>query len=665
MLAVALMAAPSALCGQALPDSAGIEAWFEAAGVDRDIDEAVIQDLEDALANPIELNRATVDALAELPLLSPVLARAIVEWRTRHGAFERIEDLLRVPLFPAALLDALRAFVVVDDTRRTPAHTPLQFSAVLNYRRLLDPVRGFSREDGYEGPPAGRYARLQVRRPRLFTARVVLENDPGERLRWAPPAHTYGFDHVSGFVAFETGGWLSRLVAGDFRVEAGQGLLLWSPFGRGKGIDPTGDPIRRARGIRPAASREELFFFRGVAAEAQLPGRIRATGFVSRRALDAAVEPAGVTALRTAGLHRTPAERAGKGMLRATTYGALVGTALGALELGVIGYEARFDRPFLPDPAPAARFDFAGRRLRGLSVHGSATLANVYAWGEVAVSRPGAPAAIAGVFLQPHRSVETVLLWRHYAPAHHSVYGVAFSETRSSPHNETGYYAALVWRAGSNWEAAGYIDTFRFPWVRRTTRAPARGRDAFARLTYAPRTWLSAYVQYRTERKDAPARYLDAAGRLLHIVRPAYTRSVRAQVDYRFSRRLALRTRIEHKVHRGIEKYVGVLVYQDAIIERPPALKLHLRLAIFDAPAHPAAVYAYENDVRYQPRILAFTGNGARYFIILRYTFGSHLTVEARYGTTRFATAVERGSGLDAFSGNRIREINTQLTWHI
>ena len=47
-------------------------------------------------AHPIAINQATVEQLTQLPGVGPVLARRIVEFRTKHGPFRRLEELLAI-----------------------------------------------------------------------------------------------------------------------------------------------------------------------------------------------------------------------------------------------------------------------------------------------------------------------------------------------------------------------------------------------------------------------------------------------------------------------------------------------------------------------------------------------------------------------------------------
>lgn len=61
----------------------------------------------------LDLNSATAAALDSLPGIGPARARAIVEFRTRHGSFSTVDDLGRVPGFGPAALARVRDRVSV------------------------------------------------------------------------------------------------------------------------------------------------------------------------------------------------------------------------------------------------------------------------------------------------------------------------------------------------------------------------------------------------------------------------------------------------------------------------------------------------------------------------------------------------------------------------
>lgn len=49
-----------------------------------------------AAADKLDLNQATVEELDALPGVGPAIARRIVAFREKNGAFKRIEDLMNV-----------------------------------------------------------------------------------------------------------------------------------------------------------------------------------------------------------------------------------------------------------------------------------------------------------------------------------------------------------------------------------------------------------------------------------------------------------------------------------------------------------------------------------------------------------------------------------------
>jgi competence protein ComEA len=66
-----------------------------------------------ALTGPIDLNSATESQLDTLPGVGPVIAGRIVQWRTEHGRFASVEELLEVSGIGGKVLENLRPLVRV------------------------------------------------------------------------------------------------------------------------------------------------------------------------------------------------------------------------------------------------------------------------------------------------------------------------------------------------------------------------------------------------------------------------------------------------------------------------------------------------------------------------------------------------------------------------
>ena len=61
----------------------------------------------------IDLNRASVEELQEIPGIGPVLSEAIVAWREENGPFQQAEDLLQVPGIGEKTVDAIKDELVI------------------------------------------------------------------------------------------------------------------------------------------------------------------------------------------------------------------------------------------------------------------------------------------------------------------------------------------------------------------------------------------------------------------------------------------------------------------------------------------------------------------------------------------------------------------------
>ncbi len=64
-------------------------------------------------SDPIDLNRATVRELIQLPGVGEVIAKRIVDFREEHGPFKRVEDLMKVKGIGEKSLEKIRPYIRV------------------------------------------------------------------------------------------------------------------------------------------------------------------------------------------------------------------------------------------------------------------------------------------------------------------------------------------------------------------------------------------------------------------------------------------------------------------------------------------------------------------------------------------------------------------------
>ncbi|MDX1545950.1 MAG: helix-hairpin-helix domain-containing protein [Rhodothermales bacterium] len=644
---------------------------------DTDADaEPLAELLSEWMEHPLDVNTADAALLARLPHLGPALARAIVRHRDRHGPFPALDALEAVEGFSAERVAAARPFLTVHTP--APARPRLRVEGLQRIGRRIDLGRGYrpdSNRTRYAGSPDRLYTRIRIRRGRIRLG-LALDKDAGESLRWDPSTRAFGFDHVAGFAALEGIGRLDRLVVGDFNTLFGQGVLFWRSSALGKSRESVRAVVRSGTGVRGQASAEEDRYLRGLGATLRVAGPLRATFFVSQRRLDGRLRadpsggadpPSQTATLARGGLHRTPGEIAGRGVVTERLTGGALTMSAGSVTAGLSGFHSRYAPPLAAGEAADARYRLAGASTSGGSAFGGAVLGAFYPFGEIAVTGAGSVGGIGGVTVQmpPHGAL--VLLVRNYARGFASPHGYAFGERNGVTQNEAGWYAGLDLHPAPGWRLAAYFDLYRFPWARFGVPRPAGGHEALVFVERAPRQWLRISAQLRHETRDAGAPAPDPTGRSLDALREETRQSVRLHADYLHSPALRLRARLElvRAATPGLMDAVGRLLYQDVRWQPAPRLRFDARVALFDVDRYAARVYTFEDDLTYTFSVPAFSGRGQRSYLRVGWRLGPALTVEGKAAMTRYEDAETVGSGLDAVAGNRMREVRLQVRWHL
>ncbi|MCS3626527.1 DNA uptake protein ComE-like DNA-binding protein [Salinibacter ruber] len=633
------------------------------------------EQLANLKAQPLALNRASVADLSMLPRLTSRDAHRIVQYRTDNGPFTAVEDLRAVDGIGPAAVQSVRPFLQLEETASRSIFPPirtitsnLRVRLTQRYTRRLDLGRGF-REDRFLGPPGRLTTRLQLAYERRLQLALTLDKDPGEPLRWSPQTQTYGFDHITGSLALRDLGRLETLVLGDFTAQFGQGVALWQGLRFGKGRDPIAPAHKRGRGVRPYHSASETSFFRGAAATIGLPGELSLTAFASRRRRDASVDsssaagtgPLPVRTVSGGGQHRTPSELARKGTFGETTLGGALAYRRAGLHLGVTGYRARFSRPLRPGDRPYRRFRVTGDGTSMLGGYGTVFLGDYTVFGDVARSPRGSFGGLLGAALDGDYA-EAVVVGRRYPPDFASFYGNAFGDG-SRPQNEMGVYTGLQLQLAPKWSVGAYLDQYRAPWLQFNVPRPSTGWEARVVLDYAPRPWLSSYVQVRVQDEDEGTEYR-RAGRSLEGLQRKRRYSTRWHTEYLFSDALTVRTRLELSLHTTPDaRSNGFFLSQGLRWSPHPTLTADVRIAFFDTDGFPARIYAYEHDLRYSFSAPVFFDRGRRAYALVRYEPFSSLALEAKYGVTRYDNRTTIGSGLNQIEGSRRREVRLQVHW--
>lgn len=630
--------------------------------------------------NPLDLNQASSADLSLLPGLSPQTAQRLVHRRSEHGPYRSLGSIEDVEGVTAETVQAVRPFLTVSTTSESVLFpsvntilSDLDVRWIQTYTRRLELGRGYE-TDRFLGPPGRLTSRFRLEHERRLQLALTLDKDPGEPLQWSPSADTYGFDHVVGSLTLRDIGPVQTLILGDFSAQFGQGVALWQGIRFGKGRDPVSPVLQEGRGLRPYQSASEANFFRGIATTVELPANFTLTAFASRRARDASLDSSAVRSgaakapipartISSGGLHRTASERARKSTFGESTIGGALEYRSPSLHLGATAYYARFNRPLRPGDKPYRRFRVSGRSTSTVSMYGTAYLGNYTLFGEATRTASGSYGGVVGGAFDLGTAGQAIILGRRYPPRLAPFHGNAFGNG-GRPQNETGVYTGVRLRVAQNWTLGAYFDQYRAPWLRFNMPRPSAGWEARTVVEYTPRPWLSTYLQIRVQSEDESAEYREPGNRVLDGVRTEWHHSARWHMEYAFSDAFSLRTRAELSRYSSRESGAEGFFLSQGVRWRPhPSLQIDARIAFFDTDGFDARIYAYEHDLLYSFSVPVFFDRGRRSYVLAQYKPFPAVTLEAKFGITRYDNRDTIGSGLNEIDGSRRRDLRLQVQW--
>lgn len=638
----------------------------------------LIEALEMLHQRPLNLNTASAEELRILIFLNEFQIHNLILHRQRFGNLISMLELQAIEGFDLTTIQQIQPYVKVEEAverrqlRMNDILSRGNSQFFLRYQRLFEEQKGFTAiepaelEDNpnarYLGSPYRLYSRYRFTYYNNISVGITAEKDPGEEFFQGSQPH--GFDFYSAHVYLRDVGKIKSLAVGDYQVQFGQGLTLWSGLAFGKSSEAV-NIKKNGLGLRPYTSVDENNFMRGAGATVQL-GSFELTGFYSQKYRDANVletdtitqEALVITSLQQTGLHRTPRELENKNSVQETFWGSNLTYRRHNFHAGITGYYMELGAEFRRNLSFYNQFDLNQNTNWSTGIDYNYIFRNFNLFGEFARSQSGGYAMLNGVMMSLDPRLSLSLLHRRFTPDYQSLFSVAFSEnTRVS--NENGLYLGLQARLSTQWHLHAYADHFSFPWMKFRTYAPSRGYDYLVQLNYRPQRRIEMYARYRIKNKPLNSPATD----VIRFLQDVKRQNIRLHASYPVSPSFTFRNRLEwvHFVH-GKNKQNGFLIYQDIryrSFASPWAITI--RYAIFDTDGFDARIYAYENDVLYAFSFPFYSDKGHRAYIVARYRLNRNIDIQARLAQTIYTNRDEIGSGLDLIQGNTRTEIKAQM----
>ncbi|MCL1974099.1 MAG: OprO/OprP family phosphate-selective porin [Bacteroidetes bacterium] len=455
---------------------------------------------------------------------------------------------------------------------------------------------------------------------------ITLDHDAGE------PLFDKGIwiDFVSFHLQLSRIGSWKRIVAGDYTVRFGQGLVAWNGFSM-SGLGPVQSLRRSEMGLTAYTGSNEDIFFRGLGATYER-GRMQATLFGSAKKVDARITSDGFTSLLHTGLHRTATELERRHNLSEAIAGVNIslrgdwikigGTALG------YAYDHRNAATLRPDNRyQSRRLPFGSASIDGLAVWGDWRL-----FGEWAVDGRAQMAGLFGVLWDGGDGLEAGILYRNYGKGYTAPFSGAYSRNSKAfnEHAITGSFE-YAWR---RWRLLFSGEWCYFPWLRYNVASSSHARSAMMQIdrNIGRNTLCYAKIDYKHSETGSrlPLTRNDRYGFRLHA-------------QYGSGGAWLFSHRLEYCLLQssGPNPLSGGAALLSDVVYTPPSLALSGsgRMAIFRTKDWATRIYAYERDAMQGFSFPPLYGYGVRGYLNLRYTLNRNLDFWLRGAATRYLSA--------------------------
>ena len=525
--------------------------------------EEVQEELIDIAHHPINLNHTNADELSRLLFLSDEQIDAILLYQYRHP-FQDIYELQLIDCLKDYDIRNLLPFVYVGEVKK---EEKMYFREVFHYANHEITLRADARNiEDFEGDPIYGKLRYRFNYQNRVQAGVTVGRSTG--VPWQDI--DYG-----GYIQLKDIGPMKTIVAGNYQASFGYGLVVGSPFKRGKTayIQST---AKTDEGLKKFGSVGDSYdYFHGVGSTAKVSHWADVSAWYSLR--EDKEQWHHVVGVNTTGRWKR-------------------------VKVGVTAVENISDN--------GNRETVNGKAVIGVNARWN--MGKVDLWGEVATSQ-GATwsiAGIAGVRYTPVSDVNLLGIYRYYSADYDNIYANALCSW-SHIRDEHGGYLGIEYNRLKDWQLSAFGDVWK------------TGFETMAQADFIPQKDYRMHTRFRVKRKDEKDTYslrwnmvytfgqwqmkTQADGNMVQAKGAwTYGWSVLQDVEYRFA---------------------------------DVPIVLQLRAQAFDAREWNNRVYIYENDVLYAYSIPFVYGLGGRFWLNARYKINDTFAMYLRVSETVYQRA--------------------------
>lgn len=593
--------------------------------------ESLIEDLEHLYRHPLDLNKVSQEELEQLWILNDFQIKALLSYRNKMKQFISVYEVQYIFGFDESTFDLIFPFLKVESMAEYDTLVLKKIARQNQYQYLLRMDYKSPNAKQYNGLPLGMYSKFSLDYKNQMKIGIIAENDAGEN--FLCNNNRYGFDFYSAHFQLKTNSFLKCITLGDYKVHAGQGVLIWNGFKSGKSSEVLSS-IKRGQGISVNRSKNESNFLRGAALHFDLNhfnlhlyGSIKNTDAI----LDTLDGTARIKSFSTTGYHRTTTEINRKWNNQEKAAGAILTYQSDHIQIGMNLLAVSQTFPFVYDSVKF-KSQVQNKIYSGSSVDYKLLFDKYHIFGEVALHQ-NTLAVISGINFLIASSFKTSVLYRNYPANYFAPYSNAFGEN-SSNENEKGLFTGFQWQKNDQLEISAYSDIFSFPWYSYNTDNASYGSESLVELKYNPNAFIEFRIRYKYSGKE---KNVSDNKQLTHRIETFSRQNIRLNLSAKLSDVLLINSRFEvcKAGFANQNNQKGYLAYQDIIFQINKNTKLKCRYAFFNNTDYNTRIYAYEHDVLYGFSIPSYYGNGHKTYILVQQKIGETITLWLKYCFTQ------------------------------
>ena len=536
---------------------------------DGEAPEFIQEELIEIAQNPINLNQTTANELSRLHFLNDEQIDAILLYQYLHP-FQEIYELQLIDCLKDYEIRNLLPFVYVGQIKE---EKNMYFREVFHYAKHEITLRTDARNiEDFEGDPMYGKLRYRFNYQNRVMAGVTIGRTPGA---------TWENIDYGGFIELRDMGPMKRIVAGNYQAHFGYGLVIGSPFKRGKTayIQST---ATTDEGLKKFGSVGDSYnYFHGVGATAKVSSWADVSAFYSLR--EGKEEWNHVVGVNATGRWNR-------------------------LKVGITAVE-NIHQPTQKNSLEEMEL-VSTQAVMGVNARWNQGKVDI--WGELATSqgKQWGIGGIAGIRYTPISDINLLAIYRYYSPYFDNIYANSLCSW-SRMKDEHGGYLGVEYNRLKNWQLSAFGDVWK------------SGFETMAQADFIPQKDYRMHTRFRVKRKDEKDTY-----------------SLRWNMVYEFGQ-----WKMKTQADGNLVQTNNALTYGWSLLQdveyrfSQVPIVLQMRAQLFDAQKWDNRIYIYENDILYAYAFPFVYGKGGRLWLNARYKINDTFSIYLRVSETIYQRA--------------------------